>query len=142
MTECGYQSCLYFTVNRLARLLSKLADDIFKPTGLSPAHAFALMQINRNPQMNQCQLAKTLALAPSTLTRFVDQLEHKGLVTRHLEGKQSLLVSTPKGKGLQKSMEQAWHKLHMVYTETLGEKIGQELPKVLNQAGLKLEKKV
>lgn len=142
MTTCGYHSCLYFTANRLARLLSKLAEDVFKPTGLSPAHAFALMQINRNPRLKQNQLAETLSLAPSTLTRFVDQLEHKGLVARKLEGKRSLLTATPKGRALQKSMEQAWHKLYVAYTDALGEKTGRELPEVLHQAGLKLERRV
>jgi DNA-binding MarR family transcriptional regulator len=80
-------NCLYFTANSLARVITRMADEEFRRTGLSPSHAFLMMLVNDTPGIAQKELAESLQLAPSTVTRFIDSLVHKGYLTREVEGK-------------------------------------------------------
>ena len=57
-------NCLYFTANSLARQISRLADEEFRLTGLSPSHAFLLMLVNEKPGITQKELGLALNLAP------------------------------------------------------------------------------
>lgn len=112
--------CLYFTAGALSRAIGRLADAAFRPTGLAPSHAFVLMLAAEEPGIGPGALAERLALAPSTVTRFVDQLVAKGLLTRTAEGRAARLAATPAGLALLKGVEQAWKKLHSTYLAVLG----------------------
>ncbi|MDP2848662.1 MAG: MarR family transcriptional regulator [Humidesulfovibrio sp.] len=112
--------CLYFTAGSLSRAVGRLADAAFAPTGLSPSHAFVLMLAAEEPGIGPGELAERLSLAPSTVTRFVDQLVAKGLLTRTAEGRTARLAATSRGLGLLKGVEQAWKRLHIAYASVLG----------------------
>lgn len=112
--------CLYFTAGSLSRAVGRLADAAFAPTGLSPSHAFVLMLAAEEPGIGPGELAERLSLAPSTVTRFVDQLVAKGLLTRTAEGRTARLAATSRGLGLLKGVEQAWKRLHIAYVSVLG----------------------
>lgn len=81
--------CLYFTANSLARVITRLAEEEFRRTGLSPSHAFVMMLVNDHPGIGQKELCAQLHLAPSTVTRFIDALVQRGYLTRHADGKAS-----------------------------------------------------
>lgn len=74
MTECKsiLHNCLYFTSNSLSRVITRMAEEEFRRTGLSPSHAFLMMLVNDNPGIGQKELREQLHLAPSTVTRFID----------------------------------------------------------------------
>ncbi len=131
------RNCLYFTANKLGRVVSRLADEAFAPTGLSPSHAFVLMVAAENPGIGPGELADKLALAPSTVTRFVDALVARGLVTRTSEGRTSRLAATPAGLALLKGVEQSWKRLHRAYAEVLGPE-GDRLAQDIDDACRKL----
>jgi MarR family transcriptional regulator, organic hydroperoxide resistance regulator len=113
-------NCLYFTANSLGRIITRMAEEAFKPTGLSPSHALMLMIAASNPGIGPGDLAEKLALAPSTVTRFADTLVAKGLLTRTAEGRASRLAATPAGLALLKGIENSWKRLHKAYVEVLG----------------------
>ena len=141
MVEHLFNKCLYFTVSKLSRAITKMAEEEFAKTGLSPTYGFLIMTVNEKPGISQNEICEVLHIAPSTLTRFIDKLEGKGLVTRKSEGKNSFIYSTEKGMELQKEIEKAWKDLYDRYSEILGYEEGEELAKTTNDAVSRLEKK-
>lgn len=140
MARCDeyLHGCLYFTANALSRAVTRMAEDSFMKTGLSPSHAFVLMLVNEQGSVTQKELARQLHLAPSTVTRFIDQLEKKGLARRKSEGKTTLATSTRSGQALQKPIEKAWKDLYRRYSKILGEAEGIELTRVIDEAASRM----
>ncbi len=131
--------CLYFTANSLSRVITRMAGEEFSATGLSPSHAFLMMLVNDKPGIGQKELCEHLHLAPSTITRFIDTLVHKGYLYRKNDGKSSRIYPTRKGVELQKPIETAWMNLHVRYCGILGAEEGDELTRIIDEAGKKLE---
>ena len=132
--------CLYFTSARLSRILTKMAEEEFKSTGLFPSQALALKIINSNKGISQNHLSYELDIKPSTISRFMDKLESKGLAKRKVKGKVSYLHSTQKGLDLQEEIDKSWKNLYHRYSKILGYEEGHELTKELNQTAKQLEK--
>lgn len=138
-TEKVLNGCLYFSTNTLARLITRLADEEFRPTGLSPAHAFVMMVVNEKPGIAPGVVSGKLQIAPSTVTRFIEQLERKELLKRKSEGKTVKIMPTQKGSALQEKIDSAWGGLHNRYTNILGNKYSDVLTELINDAIKKLE---
>lgn len=126
-------TCLYFALNNFTRQFNKFADDIFKKSGLAPNYAFAILEIHENIGIYSSTLSKKLALSPSTITRFVDKLVLKGYVNREMQGKNSCLFLTDKGKELHILIYSCWTELHVEYSKVIGEEKGTELTAELNK---------
>lgn len=134
------QSCLFFTANRLGRAITRIAEEAFAPTGLTPMYGYAIRLVNGKPGITQKELAKKLSIAPSTLTRFVDKLEVKQLVRRSVQGKTVLLYPTPKGQALEGEIRLASKRLSARYKAILGEAAADALSAGVLDAGTQLEK--
>ncbi|MFC0188801.1 MarR family winged helix-turn-helix transcriptional regulator [Fictibacillus aquaticus] len=137
--NCLLDNCLYFTVNKLSRAITRMAEDSFKKTGLSPTHAFLLMLVNQKPGISQSELAEQLHMMPSTITRFIDKLVIKSLIERKAEGKRSLIFPTDAGENMQQEIQSAWKDLYRNYSAVLGEDAGKDLTKLIREAGNTLE---
>ena len=140
MDHCShiFHNCLYFTANSLARTITRMADEEFRSTGLSPSHAFLMMLVNDRPGIGQKELCEQLQLAPSTVTRFVDNLAHRGYLIRRSEGKTSKVHATTAGAQLCEPIANAWKRLHQRYTKVLGLKAGDELTAMIDDASQRL----
>lgn len=126
--------CLFFTANSLARAITRMTEEEFRTTGLSPSHAFLLMLVNAEPGLNQKALAEKLHLSPSTVTRFIDHLAHRGYLERRTEGKISEVYPTDKGSQLQEAIGLAWQRVYHRYSDLLGEEYGRQLTQMSDQA--------
>ncbi len=137
-TESILHHCLYFTANSLARVITRLAEEEFRRTGLSPSHAFVMMLVNDHPGIGQKELCAQLHLAPSTVTRFIDALVHRGYLSRHADGKASRVYATEAGRKLRRPIADAWESLHRRYAKILGLKEGDELAARIDAASDRL----
>ncbi|EFE22898.1 transcriptional regulator, MarR family [Edwardsiella tarda ATCC 23685] len=62
-----------------------LIDQRLKPLELTQTHWVTLYNIHRlPPDQSQIQLAKAIGIEQPSLVRTLDQLEDKGLITRHI----------------------------------------------------------
>ena len=113
------ESCLFFSTVKLARELSKVADEAFAKTGLSPSHAMLLYIINDKGGVQQKAIGETLHLTPSTITRLIEKLEQKGYVAKQSEGKTVFLGTSEAGQAMQTALSEAFNQLHAVYENIL-----------------------
>jgi DNA-binding MarR family transcriptional regulator len=141
MLDHYFQNCLYFTTSTLTRAITKIAEEEFRTTGLSPTYAFLLMVLKDKPCISQKELGEILRMAPSTITRFIEKLANSGYVTRRTEGKLSLIDITPKGTELMVGIDQAWFNLHKRYDDILGLEESKQFTKLVYETSRKLEKK-
>ena len=111
--------CLFFSSGKLARVIGKTAEEAFKITGLSPSYAFLLHIVNHSSGIHQKKIGEMLHMTPSTITRFVEKLENKGLIERQTDGKNVHLFTTNKGLALQPEIVKAWERLHDSYSGIL-----------------------
>lgn len=132
--------CLFFTANRLSRAITKMAEEEFAPTGLSPMYGYLIRLVIGDPGISQKELSEKLHITPSTLTRFIDKLEGKQLVERKVQGKTVLVYPTPKGKELEDSIRQSSRNLHNRYDAILGKEAADLLSKDIVASSELLEK--
>ncbi len=133
------EKCLYFTANALARNITRMAEDSFAPAGLTPSQAFMLMLVLESPGVTPSELAASLHLAPSTVTRLADSLLRKGLVERTASGKTAHYSPTQAAHDARPTIDRCWKSLHQAYSALLGEADGDALSHSLLCAGRLLE---
>ncbi|QOI11078.1 transcriptional regulator SlyA [Blochmannia endosymbiont of Colobopsis nipponica] len=69
---------------RLVRIWRALIDHHLKPLKLTQTHWITLYNICKlPPEQSQIKLAKAIGIEQPSLVRTLDQLEEKGLITRH-----------------------------------------------------------
>ncbi|BCN31775.1 MarR family winged helix-turn-helix transcriptional regulator [Anaeromicropila herbilytica] len=133
--------CLYFSSNKLSRVVGKIADEEFKITGLSPTYAYLVRILYEYDGITQKEIGEILHITASTTTRFIDKLENKGLLNRKIEGKNSYIYLTDKGRSLQDDIKKAWSNLHQRYAELLTKEEYDQLITMMNSVANRLEGK-
>lgn len=141
MTKCNskYCTCLYFSANALARSITRLAEEKFALTGLSPSHAFLVMTVNDKPGIQPKEISEIMQLTPSTVTRLIDKIEQKGLVTRNILGKNIEVWPTGAAVAINPQLKTAWSGLYETYTRILGEGEAQNLTAEIYNSATKLD---
>lgn len=119
-----FGKCLYFTANAVAREVNRIADEALAPSGLCPSGALLLSLVVDRPGLGPSEAAEVLHLAPSSITRFADGLERKGLIERRTQGRQSMLHATPQGVERRSQVLACWETLHARYSAAVGETKG------------------
>lgn len=127
-------TCLFFTVKKLDRILNKMADEAFSKVGLTPTYAFIILILAEEDGKLQKDIARMLFIAPSTLTRFLEKLIQKRYVTTIVEGRTSRVYLTEIGRKAVPSIQLAWDDLHHMYGDVIGDDYADELATEINDA--------
>ena len=134
-----YCGCLYYSANALGRIMTKMAEEAFAPTGLAPSYAFMLMSVNHKPGIQPMALSDHMQLTPSTVTRLLEKLELKRLVERKSVGRATEVYPTKKSLGLQPEIQASWKRLKDNYTAIIGEDMAKRLTADAFAASQKLD---
>ena len=134
-----YCNCLYYSASALARVMTKKADEHFAPTGLSSSYALVLMSVADRDTILAGEIAEEVQLTPSTVSRFLDKMEMKGLIQREQCGRNTQVMITEEGKKLIPKVKKAWKALYTDYTSIVGEEETKALTSCMNQAMEKLD---
>lgn len=120
-------------------MMTKIADEEFKSTGVSTSYAFVLMIVNEKPGIQPMEISQQMMLTPSTVTRLVDKLESKKYLRREYEGKQVKVFPTEKSLVIDKKLRDSWLNLFKKYSDILGENVSIALTTDISKAVEKLE---
>jgi DNA-binding MarR family transcriptional regulator len=134
-----YCNCLYFSSNALARMMTKIANEEFKSSGVSTSYAFLLMTVNEKPGIQPMEISLQMMLTPSTVTRLIDKLENKKYLRREYEGKQVKVFPTEKSLVLDKKLRESWLNLFKKYSDILGENMSIDLTTDISKAVEKMK---
>lgn len=119
-----FEECLYFNSNALARTVSRIWTDAYKPFDLSPPHAFLLRVVLAKPGLMPRELAKELSLSRSTVTRFLDSLEKRDFLLRKMtaqDGREVQVYPTKKAIQIHRELDRTGGTLSKLMRELFGQ---------------------
>lgn len=123
-------------------MMTKIADEEFKSTGLSTSYAFLLMTVNEKSGIQPMEISQQMMLTPSTVTRLIDKLENKKYLRREYEGKQVKVFPTEKSLVIDKKLRDNWLNLFKRYSDILGENVSADLTVDISKAVEKMESSI
>ena len=129
-----YCTCLYHSANAFARVMTKMADEAFAPTGLSTSYAFLLMTVNDSPGIQPKTISRQMQLTPSTVTRLIEKMEYRGLLERRSVGRATEVYPTEQSLALKPKLKKAWQSLYKQYTKILGKESANVLTENIYEA--------
>ena len=97
-------------MRRLVRAAERLEETALLASDLPRAQAMALLAVNSMARPSMSMVAQELDLAPSTATRLLDPLAHRGLIERgpDPEDRRVVVISlTPAGRRIARELEAA-----------------------------------
>jgi MarR family transcriptional regulator, organic hydroperoxide resistance regulator len=125
---------LYYTTTAYSREISAIAEIAFADLGLTPSDAYLIMCVNEKPNIQPTEISEKILLAPSTITRMIEKLEKRSIVTRATEGKYTFVAPTAKGKDIYTSVIQKWDEVGATLAQKLGESTVSNLIQFTTQA--------
>lgn len=137
-SESRYCKCPYFLSNALARKIEKMAVESWKKADLAPSHAYLLLLVLDEPGIQPGSIADHLQLTPSTITRLIEKLEEKKLVTRIAEGKQTNVYPTPRAKEMKPLLKECLDDANAKYATLAGKEETKHLMQYMMKVADKL----
>jgi MarR family transcriptional regulator, organic hydroperoxide resistance regulator len=134
-----YSDNLYYTTVALSREISTIAETAFLDLGLTPSDAYLIMVVNEKPSIQPTEISEKILLAPSTITRMVEKLEKRNILSRVQESKYTYITSTQKGQDLYHSIIKKWAEIDDIYLTRLGADTVSNLVGSTFDAALKLK---
>lgn len=129
----------YIEIQRTADALSRGVADVLKPVGLS-AEQFNVLRILRGAASagaTCCEVGERMITRDPDVTRLVDRLEKRGLVSRHRAPRDRRVVVlriTAEGLDVLAGLDEAIVALHRVQLGHLGQDHLQDLIRLLQAA--------
>ena len=130
---------LYYTTTAFSREIASIAEIAFADLGLTPSDAYLIMCVNEKPNIQPTEISDKILLAPSTITRMIEKLEKRSIVTRSTEGKYTFVAATAKGKDIYIAIIKKWDEIGALFTAKLGDSTVTSLVQFTTQAAAMLK---
>lgn len=130
-----FERCLYFNLNALTRRVNRLWEEEFRSLGISAPQGYLLRVVIDQPGISHKALGEALVLEKSTVTRFVNALEKRGLARREPAGGREVGVyPSEQALMMSESLERSAKRLTKSLRKRLGKKESRELVRQLRMA--------
>jgi len=105
-----FDLCLVLNTRMAARAVTRRADRKLRPFGVTATQFNILAALQKRPARSVTEMAETLAMERTTLSRNLDLVERKGLITTHgaEHGNGRVGSLTPKGGELVDAIVPVW----------------------------------
>lgn len=105
-----FDLCLVLNTRMAARAVTRRADRKLRPFGVTATQFNILAALQKRPARSVTEMAETLAMERTTLSRNLDLVERKGLITTHgaEHGNGRVGSLTPKGEELVDAIVPVW----------------------------------
>jgi len=136
-----FDRCLYFNINHLAWVVNRRWDRAFRQFDLSSAHAYLLRVVLARPGITQREIGEILMLDKSTITRFINALETKGLLARSgsTDAREQRIVPGKTALHIHQELEQTGQALYTEMQRCIGKEELQQLVGLARTAAQRLE---
>jgi MarR family transcriptional regulator, organic hydroperoxide resistance regulator len=115
-----FDECIYFNLAAVNRQIGRIWNDAYQQLGLSPSHAYLLAAVIASGDDSQNALSEIMALEASTIARFAEDLEKRGLVERQRQGRTVHVRATLEGQRIGQSVYRAMELLYQRMQRRLG----------------------
>lgn len=119
-----FERCLYFNVNALARAVNRIWDEAYSEFELSPSHAYLLRLVLSSPGLTPGKISQELKLEKSTVTRFLNVLQSRGMITRRkgisADAREQAIYPTAKTRKLAGKLEEQGEQLYLKMVRCIG----------------------
>ena len=108
-----FRDCLCFQVNRIARKMTRVIQELLSPYGLTTTQFFLLTALYEEDGILISALARKVALDRATLTGLLDRLERDDLIARRPDAgdRRAILIHlTQKAEGLREELTDLYHR--------------------------------
>ena len=131
-----FQDCACATLRKTSRTLTRMYDEALKPSGLLATQYIVLVAIQKDQPATIGQLAETLVMDRTTLTRNLKPLEKSGLIAsgRGEDQRMHVVSLSLKGKTAVEKAFPLWRTVQSHVARTLGPKRLEHLLSDLKEA--------
>ncbi|MEO8479456.1 MAG: MarR family transcriptional regulator [Gemmatimonadota bacterium] len=123
----------------LGRTVRARQGELLQPHGLHPGQDALLLEVWREPGLNQSSLAHRLGIESPTVTRMVARLERVGLLERRRDPDDARCMRihpTPRSRLLEAAVKRVWEELGEDLARGIGADDAAELTSLAERAGL------
>ena len=113
---------MHTEANRFSREISAFYDSYFKSEKLATSYIELILIVEEAGDVTQKEIADKLSLAPSTITRFINKLEKRGLVSKKMDGRMARIVLTNRGAQQAPELREKYHQAESDLQKLLGDK--------------------
>jgi DNA-binding MarR family transcriptional regulator len=116
------RQCVGFRVRMMNRMVTSIYDDALSSAGLKPTQFTMLVAVANRDASRPADLAKSLAMDDSTLSRNVDRMCNKGWLklVPDQDRRSHLIAITESGRALIRKSYPAWQEAQEEVTRRLG----------------------
>ena len=113
---------MHAITNSISREITGFYDAYFKEDKLATSYIELLLMIEDYDKISQKAIATKMNLAPSTITRFINKLIKKGLVSKKMDGRISYVTLSESGKKEVPNLRNKYEQAEEDLKELLGTK--------------------
>ena len=117
-----FSDCLCFQVNRVARKMTRIIQELLTPYRLTTTQFFLLTALYEEDGILISTLARKVALDRATLTGLLDRMERDDLIERRPDAGDRRAIRiylTQKSQGLRQELTDLYHRNNNVFLSLL-----------------------